>query len=87
VSARYLKENNKRAILVSHSVDDLMMLADRALISRATPLNLSLKCERNMSSAQATDILMRLEDAQFRHALIALTMDHNASDTKSIALH
>jgi NitT/TauT family transport system ATP-binding protein len=83
VIVKYVKENNKKAILVSHSVDDLMMLADRALISTETPLNLKLSCERTTISSSATDVLVRLEDEEFRHALISLTM----SDTTPTRPH
>jgi NitT/TauT family transport system ATP-binding protein len=74
VLVKYIKENNKRAILVSHSVDDLMMLADRALISRETPLNLNFKCERSTSTSSKADVLARLQDEEFRRALISITM-------------
>jgi len=73
VTVKYVKQNRKKAILVSHSVDDLMMLADRAVISQTTPLSLEFKCERSESSAGMLDILERLEDAKFRHELISLT--------------
>ena len=75
VLVKYVKENNKKAILVSHSVDDLMMLADRALISRETPLDLEYKCERGISTSSEVDVLTRLQDEEFRHGLISLTMD------------
>jgi ABC-type nitrate/sulfonate/bicarbonate transport system ATPase subunit len=74
VLVKYLKENNKKAILVSHSVDDLMMLADRALISRKTPLNLEFKCGRSTFRSSKDEVLTRLQDEQFRHELISLTM-------------
>lgn len=75
VLVKYLKENNKKAVLVSHSVDDLMMLADRALISQKTPLKLEFKCERAKGTFSDTDVLARLQDEKFRHELISLTMN------------
>lgn len=64
---RHVTENAKSAIVVSHSVEDMVMLTDRCLLSRQRVLSIDTECIRVDSHSH--DVKIRLADDQYRASI------------------
>jgi NitT/TauT family transport system ATP-binding protein len=67
-----IRKEHKQVVLISHDVDDLVMLADSAVISKKAPLTLSNPISRSLEYSNAGSAHRRLDDMDFRKELIQM---------------
>ncbi len=67
-----IKSEKKQVVLVSHDIDDLVMLADIALISKQMPLALGDPISRSKEFSESNLVRDRLGDMAFRKELMRM---------------
>lgn len=73
------KDTRAAVIVVSHSVEDLVMTSDVVLVSTTTPLALAHKLEPLSRAVSAASARERLRDERFRAALIEVITRESGS--------